>query len=356
MKSKKIISFIGILFLLFLGIKVSAEEVPYGVSLNFPENQIDENLNYFNLEMKPNQEQSVEIEISNTSNKAIEIEARILSGMTNINGVIDYLEESKDFKYDKTLKYPFTDIANLKNNSYQIDANSSMTIPIHIKMPSEKIIGTILGGVEIIEKNTEETDNPNKGMAVVNKFRYLVAFKLFMSNEKVEPKLKLNEVKASQIAFRNVIKANIQNTEMTIINDVQVEAKVTKKGSDKTLYSYKMKDMQIAPNSNFDLPIRLDNQPFKAGTYILYLNVASRDNNKWTFKKEFIITSDEADKFNKMSAIELDKESPWILYIITASILLLFLILFYLFIKFRIKKEKRKKKKEKGKKRKKKRK
>ncbi|NKC68530.1 DUF916 and DUF3324 domain-containing protein [Vagococcus fluvialis] len=348
MKNKKVIFFVSILFLLFLGVKVSSEEVPYGVSLNFPENQVNKKLNYFNLKMSPAQKQSVEMEVINTSNKDIEIDVRILSGMTNINGVIDYLEESKDFKYDETLKYPFTDIAKLKNNNYQIEANSSIRIPINIEMPTEKISGTILGGVEIVEKKPEETDITNKGMAVVNKFRYLVAFKLSMSDEVVEPKLKLNEVKASQIAFRNVIKANIQNTEMTIINDVQVDAKVTKKGSDKVLYSYKMKDMQIAPNSNFDLPIRLENQPFRAGTYILYLNVASRGGYKWAFKKEFIITSDEADKFNEMSAIELDKENSLLLYIIVSALILV-AIVFFILIKRKRKNKKRKRRKKKRK-------
>lgn len=338
--NRKILTLLGVFFLFFIGNQAFSAEVPYGVNPIYPDNQINKNLTYYDLTMTPGATQTVEIEVVNTSDEEIEIETKALSGMTNINGVVDYLDESEEFKYDKTLKYPFTDLAKVEKG-IKIPGKGSVMVPVTITMPADTYDGIVLGGIEFIQKEKEVSDDTSGGMAIHNKFRYLVSFKLSVTDAIVKPELVLNDVKASQVSFRNVINANIQNTEMAIVNDVAVEAKVTKKGSSDVLYTSNVKDMQIAPNSNFDLPISLGSKPFKAGTYMLYLVVTAYDNQQWEFKKEFVITSDEASKLNGTSAIELDPETPWVLYITVAvgSLILIGLLIFFILQQKKKKKE-----------------
>lgn len=328
--NRKILTLLGVFFLFFVGGQVFSAEVPYSINPIYPDNQINKNWSYYDLTMTPGATQTIEIEVINTSNAEIDIEANAFSGMTNRNGFVDYLPESEAFKYDKTLKYSFSDIAKVEE-VIKVPPKETRMVPVTITMPSEAYDGTILGGIEFVQKDEEISDNSSGGMAINNKFRYLMPVKLSVSDAVVKPELVLNDVKASQVSFRNVISANLQNTEMTIINDVAVEAKVTKKGSNDVLYTSNAKGMQVAPNSNFDLPISLGSQPFKAGKYMLYLVVTAQDNQKWEFKKEFDITSEEASKFNGDSAIELDQETPWVLYIslVVGSVLLIGLLIYF---------------------------
>lgn len=331
----KLIGFLAVmwLFLMMGNVIVQAEEgeegngvpnkVPYAVKPVFPENQIDSKLSYYYLKMQPGQTQTVEIQVTNTSDQPIKVDAQANSAMTSIHGAIDYLPESKENKFDKTLKVPFSTIASVDKN-ISIPAKETVNVPVTIAMPPEEFNGVVLGGVEFIQTDEDQAQEESSGgMAIRNRFRYIVVFKLTESDVAVKPELKLNQVKAAQVSYRNVVSANLQNIEPAIANDVRIEAKVTRKGSTTVLYEQDKKDMQIAPNTNFNFPIPLGKKPFEAGKYTLYLIVTARDDQKWEFKKDFDITRDEANKYNKDSVIELDGSINWWLYIgIGAAVLL----------------------------------
>ena len=81
-------------------------------------------------------------------------------------------------------------------------------------------------------------------------------------DNEVEPHLTLNTVAPGQMNARNVINANIQNTKPMLVNQLSIDAKISRKGSSEVLYHSEKK---MHPNSNFNYPIQLEGQPLEAG-------------------------------------------------------------------------------------------
>jgi len=306
------------IILLTLSHSVFASELNFSVSAVIPDNQVDKNQTYFDLHMEPNQEQTLEVTMRNDTKEAVIVEVDVNTAMTNNNGVIDYSQT--DFERDSTLEVDMVDLVDYEKE-ITVKANSSVTYPIKVKMPAEEVSGILLGGIHFNEKQEEK---PQEEKAQIeNKFAYVIGLKMEMNEPKVEPALELNEVKATQINYRNAVTANIQNTEPTIVSPLEIEAKIFKEKGKKVLFTEANDDMRMAPNSNFDYAINWDNKEFKPGKYRLELTAKNED-NEWEWEKFFTIENDEAKKLNK-EAVELEKNyTMW--YIIGGIILLLILL------------------------------
>lgn len=81
----------------------------------------------------------------------------------------------------------------------------------------------------------------------------------------VEPLVNLLNVEPAQVNSRNVINATLQNPKPAYLNQMKVDATITKKGSKTVLYASESEAMQMAPNSNFNYPIALNGPPLKVG-------------------------------------------------------------------------------------------
>ena len=320
--TKYIVSVIMFLSLSTVGVQVmqAEESVPYSVKPILPNNQIDKEVQYFDLKMKPSEEQTIEVAVSNSSNEEIELEMSTETAITNVNGVIDYVSSEKDIVFDQTLHYPFSTLASMAE-TITVPANETVNVPIKINMPEEEITGMILGGIKFTEKSSDSQEESSNGMAIRNRFAYIIAVKLTENDQLVAGDLQLNEIKADQVSYRNVISANLQNPEPALIKELAIEAEVTAAGSSKVLYQQTNQDFKMAPNSNFDFPIYLENQPLKAGKYTLHLTATSGE-DKWEFNQDFEISKDEAARLNKESAIELEEGVNWQLYLIIAGCVL----------------------------------
>ncbi|EUJ63234.1 hypothetical protein MCOL2_03036 [Listeria fleischmannii FSL S10-1203] len=156
----------------------------------------------------------------------------------------------------------------------------------------------------------------------------MIGVLLTENDKEVKPDMQLGEIKPSQINYRNVLKANLQNSQPIILKNLNIQARVTKKGSNKTLHETNKTDMRMAPNSNFNYGINWENQEFKAGKYTLHMTAKSNE-NEWKWTKDFEIKGDEAKALNN-KAVELEKDYT-IWYIIGAILLgLILLILVFL--------------------------
>ena len=66
-----------------------------------------------------------------------------------------------------------------------------------------------------------------------------------------------------------MILVNLQNDQKHI-NQVAFSAEITKKGHEEVLYKEEKANMQIAPNTNFSVPIALKGQPLKPRLSFVY--------------------------------------------------------------------------------------
>ncbi|KMP14916.1 DUF916 and DUF3324 domain-containing protein [Bacillus paranthracis] len=328
---KKIVSILLLtVFMVGLGSayqsKTLAAELNFAVKPIIPENQRDKNKTYFDLRVKPGQQQTLKIVLTNDTKQAVTIEPKVNVAVTNVNGIADYSMEVKE--HDKTLKLPITDVVKTVNE-ITVPAKGQIELPVEVKMPEEEFDGILLGGISLQEK--EKKDNKpqqKKNVSIENRYSYVVGLVLNENDNEVEPHLTLNDVAPGQMNARNVINANIQNTKPMLVNQLSIDAKISRKGSSEVLYHSEKKGMQMAPNSNFNYPIQLEGQPLEAGEYRATITAESKGKT-WTWTKDFVIKADTAKKYNK-SDVSIKKDYTW--YYVLGGILLILIAIFFYFL------------------------
>jgi hypothetical protein len=317
-----------------------ASEFNFAVTTVIPENQRDKDKTYFDLLMEPSQQQTIEIELRNDTDKDVKINPEINAATTNINGVVEY--GSNDIKTDPTLFYKMEDIVTTEEEVV-IPANGNYRLKLDINMPEEEFNGFLAGGITLKEIEDEENSDTNNsddgtGMSIKNEYAYVVAILLSENDTEIVPELRLNDVFPDQINARNVISANIQNIMPMYMNQMTVEAKVTKKGSSVVLYESSSEGLQMAPNSNFNYPIPLNGEKMKGGNYTLTLTAASMG-EEWTWTKDFTIEGEKAVALNKADVSIKQTDYAWLYVAIGIGLLLLVIILWILIL---IKKKRKK--------------
>lgn len=308
-----------------LSVRATESDVGFSVRATIPNNQIDRMKSYFDLKMKPGQKQVIKIQVFNSSSKEETIEVDVTFATTNRNGLIDYSETDRK-KIDESLKIPLTELAKIDNTEIVIPAGKSKIVPITITMPKKKYDGVILGAAHFKKKLKDTNEKSSKGgVEIKNQYAYVVGIKLCETTNEVLPDLHLKYIKPTLINYRTAVVANIQNSEAVIVENMSVNAEIYKKGSTKLLYSTNKIDLNMAPNSNFDYPIDLKNDPLKSGTYRLKMK-AIIGTQVWDWD-EFFVIGKEAKNLNE-KALELNKSYLW--WFVGGGILLLVGLLFFI--------------------------
>lgn len=359
---KKLFYFLTCSFsILFVMFSVStpvqaADTMNVGVTAIIPDNQIDKSKTFFDLLMKPGQEQDLEVKLTNTSDQDRTVKVEVNPATTNDNGVADYSVKETEKNRDSSLKISMADIATTENEVV-VPKNSSINTKIHLKMPNEAYKGIVAGGIRVSEKDSEKKEVKKEnsgGVQINNKFVFVVGLQLRTeeSLDGLEPDLILDKskIKPKQVNYRNFVGINLQNNQPVFIRELEVEAKIYKKGSKEVLHETKKTAMKMAPNSNFNFGVDWENKPLVEGDYVASVRAYSKDYDKeWKWEnQEFHIDAETAKKLNE-KAVGLEKDNKK-LYIMIGIGLLLLLLLIILLLILRNKKEKARRKAKKGKK------
>lgn len=298
-------------------------ESAYSVSANIPEDQENKNVSYFDLVEEPNKERDISIHLANVGQKEGIFQVEVNNAATNSNGVIDYNQNS--FKKDASAKYTVSDVLTPKSQEVALKAGEAKDVSFHVKMPKESFNGIILGGIHVTKKDNQS--DKVAGTAIRNKYAYVIGVELRNNKNKVTPDLKLKAVKPGLQNSYATIFANLQNPTATIISKVNVNAVITKKGSDKSLYMEKKENLSVAPNTNFNFPIGLEKKKMDAGSYTLAMDVTEGNTQKkWHLQKDFTIKADKAKSINKEAVVEDTAQIPYLPIMIGVGLLLIGII------------------------------
>lgn len=283
---------------------------------------------YYDLTVKPNEEKDIKVRIFNSSNSEIKVNVNANDASTNSNGVISYTGEEEK---DSSLTIPFSTVASLEKSQVTIPKNSSTDVTIHLKIPNQEFSGIILGGIRVTgapnQTKTKETPAVRANVA------YSVAVVLKENQQLVDPSIHLLGVKKETRDYRNYISAELQNSAPRLVKKFETQASVYRKGSSQVLYQAKKSEMEVAPNSKFNFGISLENHSFKPGTYTMKVS-GNADGKKYSFVKDFKITSKEAKTYNENSVYTDDSNSSSLILIILISVIsfLSLLLLGYLIL------------------------
>ncbi|WP_195918642.1 DUF916 and DUF3324 domain-containing protein [Lactococcus lactis] len=365
MKNKKniLVSLVSLSVLINATHTVHADSANFSVTPKIGENQVGQNLGYFNLLLKPKQTQNVEFTLNNNSNQTIKVKTTFGTAFTSQSGNVGYTPDL--VKPDPSLKINLKDYVKLPQ-TLTIKPKSTTTVTATVTMPDENIKGVIAGGFNFEDASTSESTQKSSGVSITNRYRYVIGLVLQNDIAKVDPTLNLGKVGPDQVNGRNVITANLTNSTPAYLMQMNTDAVVTKYNDSSIKYTYNNAAMEMAPNSNFNLAIPVSipgalngktSEPLKPGKYHLKMTVyggkddkgqyqtmvndqVTKYDYKWVFDKDFTITGAKASSLNaKDATINHKPKIDWLLIVGFAAIILLLLIIIFLLFKRRKKDE-----------------
>ncbi|MGX7420023.1 WxL protein host-binding domain-containing protein [Carnobacterium gallinarum] len=317
--------------------------VQYSVSKIKQAGELNPNSSFYDLKAIPGEKITIQARLYNAEETPIKIDSKILTTFTNEHGEIAYTAVPE--KFDDSLLYKVSDFSTVDNDNgiVEIPAKDNKVIQATIDVP-KNAKGVMLGSWYFEKSGQVKDEKSKEGININNKYSYALAIKLTV-NESEKPNLNLIKVTPTLRQYQKVIETTIQNDQATVVSELSVAAKVMKKGSKEVLYENSGEGLIMAPNSNFNYPVYLENSPMKAGDYTIAVTATTNDakweSKTWQWTEDFTITAEEA-KENTKNALN-DPEAPpsnW-RYIGIFAILLVFVaLLVYLIMKYKMRKQK----------------
>lgn len=326
---KKIISCIITVFVCtsLMPYVTHADAMSFNVKALLPTNQNNPDVSYFDLRLKPAAKQKIAIDMSNNTAKAITLKTVVNTASTNSNGIIDY--SASKVKQDKSMKVAIAELVT-GPTEITLNANETKTVSYQIKMPQESFDGVLLGGFYIAKKQDEQTNETEVKQQIKNEFSYVIGLKINNTDKKITPNLELNAIETTEKNDKTLIAATLRNTQGAIISGLKIEAKLTKKGSKKTIVTLKKEQLGMAPNSAFSLPIDLENRALSKGDYTLTIAASDKTNNKWQLSKDFTVS--QAITVHEEQTTTPKQAFPWALAISIGIIVIALIVVLLLVI------------------------
>lgn len=345
-KLKRVMQLILLLSFSFLIIPIGTNadsKLPISVNTILPENQHNKKVTYYDLRMKPSQQQELDFELINPTNKKETIKLEIKDAITNDVGVIDYMGKEDDYQRDPSLKYALSDMASVPKE-VTVAPKSREIVKIKLDMPEEKLDGVVIGAIQV-SRADEKAEKDSEGVTLKSVAAYRVGIKLSESDEDIKAKLELVDAFPDHTNQKNVIKGNLRNETPILLEKVKYDAQVTKRGQKKVLHKSSAVDYRFAPNSTFNFDVDWEGTRFEKGEYTYYLQAISEETGQtWKWEKDFSISEEEAERLND-SAVLMDQSKGKSIWIIVCVVLIFILAIFFLYYKKIVKNKHNKSKK-----------
>lgn len=324
------------IILLIFPITAQANEnaVPYSVEAVLNDDQINNDVSYFDIGVEPGEELELEVIVYNSSEEDITVNVANTTAYTNSNGLISY--DGEGLEPHDSMKYPFSEISSLKSDTVEVPALGQETVTVKVEAPVESFDGIILGGLHF-SLEPEETES-GEGVTIQNRYAYVLGVKIQErgNDKQVESEIILNNINPGIINYRTGLQTEFANTTPVIINGITFEGSVYEEGSDEPLFTRTVEDFSIAPNSTFNFPVMYDNHRLEAGDYVFRAAV-SNEEHSWEFEEAFEVDEETADEANE-EAVELveEEDNSLLMYLVIGLgilVTILVVVVAYLVVK-----------------------
>ncbi|MHC5249205.1 DUF916 and DUF3324 domain-containing protein [Enterococcus sp. LJL90] len=298
----------------------------YSITAELPENQYDNSVSYFDLLVKPGEQESLTIKMTNLTAEDKKIQLGLNNGYTNDNGVIEYNLENLD--PDPSAVYRLTDFTEAPSQTVDLPANGEATATFELTTPENPFEGIVIGGIYAMEEGQESTSSQDDSIALTNQFALVLGVVLREDTEtQIDPNLNLVSAQVAEKDGKSVISGVIQNDQPMILGNLTMDATVTKKDSSDILFQQSSQNLQMAPNSNFNYSVDASEENLDPGDYTLSIKANANDQS-WDLTKDFTI---EAADIEKLSTNEKSSEIPYgIVSAVVIGLILLGAVGFYL--------------------------
>lgn len=311
----------------------------FSAEINSPDNQINKNASYFDLELKPGEKQTISIDIKNKTDENLKINASFNKAWTNKAGVVSYAEKNKP-KISKKQKNNIEELVRIEDSVIDLKPQESRSFKMDIKMPNEKLEGVLAGGIYLT------ADKPyNEKGNIKNYFSREIA--LVLRNDKgvnyLDGKIELDSVSVGSEDFKNAFFLNFKNPNASFLKGFELSGNILD-SKNETYLSFSKDNMSLAPNSEFSFPVLLNGKKFESGNYKAIGQVRSEE-KIWTFEKEFLVKSEDVKKYNKKDVSIEPNDNRLLIAILGIGVVLFIFLLIIIIIMLNKKKKNSRKKK-----------
>ncbi|HLQ40241.1 MAG TPA: DUF916 and DUF3324 domain-containing protein [Tetragenococcus sp.] len=323
---KKIFFVILTLITFMTGGIVSADESPidYQVRAQLPDNQKTKDNTYFDLQVKPGEKQTITIEIKNLGSKKKQMVVEANNATTSDGVTISYSRTKNPLLSSPGFSQMIS--KDQQKRLIEVKPKESKVVAFDLTYPKKTFSGYVLGGIHLYEQKQENSEKKD-GISFQNQFAYSIAVKLQMKDQKLTPQLDLGNVKMTTENSHPIVQAQLKNPVATMINDLNIEAEISKKG--KTVENFQFEQGKVAPNSQFHLTIPLSQGSLKPGTY-LFSGQATSGKNHWKWEKKFTVSNKNYHNAEKENVEKTSSHWLWIFLGIIVILMVLLLLFIYL--------------------------
>ena len=308
-----------------------SNDIGFSVAAKIPNNQIDQHNSYFDLKMTRGRQQQIQTTIYNVTNADIKVRTAIHTAYTNGNGIIEYVTPTKS--YDPSLKYRMDQITKIQGpTTITIPANGSKVVTATVTMPKQAVNGVILGGWYFKRVANKVTGSVKGSMNIANQYSYVIGLK-YTAGIVPQPQLKLDTITVGMQNYRRGVFPQLRNVTAVIVPKLTITARLTSKNSGKVIKNFTQKNVQLAPNSVYKVPILTGTNRLQAGSYHVRL-VAKNTDHRWVFDKDFVISTAAADKYNQASVDNSGMSVGWFILFGALGMLIIGLIGLLIFLKW----------------------
>ena len=331
MRQRKImlgLSFVLLSVIMIIGMRqpvfAAQEHMDFEVQMVSSSHQVDRDKRFFDLGLSADQQATIEVKVHNFSEKPIKVHSEIENGITQMGGGMIYRPTKTGIIRDT--QQTLIDVAQVKaaDRVVTIGPNAVKRIQATIKMPSGTTQGMIYGAWHFIEYGKQsDTDHSS----VAGNYAYNIGIMLHGQHYQTYPELKYQKVEPIIKNGHAALGIQLNNVKPMIIKNAQVKAVIAKEGFFKNKRVYQASNVDVAPNSQFTVPISWGYDQMKPGKYTVAVEVKGHNYwnqlpMTWHFKKQITVNRQQATQINHES---LKKPTNRWAYVATASGILMLL-------------------------------
>lgn len=298
----------------------------FTISPVLTKNQVGMNNGYFNLLLQPNATETLAVNVTNLSDKKLQVRVTPTTAWTNSNIQIDY---GPGAPKDSSASTILTKLMS-SGQTVTLAPKATQRVSFTLRTPKAGLQGLVLGAIRAEDQKSYK--QRTKGFAISNKFAMVLGVQVQTNKDLITKRLRLTGVKAGVQTNQAAVLATLNNPQPTILNRLQLKAKVMRRGETKALLTRSTTRNAMAPNSHATFAV-FSRTALRPGKYTLDL-VATNPGHRWHFKENFTITAAQATKINKQVHLKVKYQIPW-LWLLIGLLILIILILLILLLKRR---------------------
>lgn len=253
----------------------------YAINTVLPDNQINQNLKYWDLSLTPKQEETLRLQVVNLGSEKITVTVYANNAVTNNSAVIDYAHTTPTI-YPKNAQSFVAMIKGPRKQTVTLDPSATKEVDFKIQAPAKAFDGMILGGLYTKADVTTTKTAIHQWVAyqrsVVLRGKKIDTLRPHLTFGQVVP-----IVQAAELALR----LPTTNKPPMYAQAVTSDLTVTRRSDGKRMAQTSNESQEIAPSSKFNWELPIKKLP--AGDYQMRLVVAANNLPRQTVVRNFTI-------------------------------------------------------------------